>query len=279
MSDKGFLRISRCIIDHWIYQDAEYFKVWFEMLFRARYSTEPVTKLVYGQLVTLNRGEFIFGRQSWSKRLGISEQRLRTLIDKLIQDNMIEVVKKYNKFTIYRIVNYEKYNQHTNQQEMAENQYIQNSNNLQTNQQTTYNQPTNNLQVTTKEESNKVNKVNKDIYILTEDEKQFLDVLSQIENYPLDRKKDIEMYHASEERYPELNLIEAINQWRVYKLDKPLTKKSNPRSQINTAFRKYIEWGKCLKKGDNNGKPKRDNGQNADPYAGIGLTLEDLQDL
>ena len=31
-----------------------------------------------------------------------------------------------------------------------ENQYIQNSNNLQTNQQTTYNQPTNNLQVTTK---------------------------------------------------------------------------------------------------------------------------------
>lgn len=158
MSDKGFLRISRCIIDHWIYQDAEYFKVWFEMLFRARYSTEPVTKLVYGQLVTLNRGEFIFGRQSWSKRLGISEQRLRTLIDKLIQDNMIEVVKKNNKFTIYRVINYEKYNPQTNQQETTENEQKQEDDN----QQTTSKQPTSNLQVTTKEESNKVNK---EIYI------------------------------------------------------------------------------------------------------------------
>lgn len=162
MNDKGFIRISRCIVDHWIYQDAEYFKVWFEILIRARYLAEPTTTLVYGQLVTLNRGEFIFGRQSWSKRLGISEQRLRTLIDKLIQDNMIELVKKYNKFTIYRVVNYEKYNPQTNQQETTENKQKQEDDNLQNNQQTTSKQPTSNLQVTTKKESNKVNK---DIYI------------------------------------------------------------------------------------------------------------------
>jgi uncharacterized phage protein (TIGR02220 family) len=149
-------------VDHWIYQDAEYFKVWFEMLFRARYSTEPVTKLVYGQLITLNRGEFIFGRQSWSERLGISEQRLRTLIKRLVQDNMIELVKRYNKFTIYKVVNYEKYNPQGDQHEILENQYLEGNNNQQNNQQSTTKQPSTNHQLTTKEESNKDKKDNKD---------------------------------------------------------------------------------------------------------------------
>ena len=137
-------------MDHWIYQDAEYFKVWFEMLFRARYSTEPVTKLVYGQLVTLNRGEFIFGRKSWSERLGISEQRLRTLIKRLVEDNMIELVKRYNKFTIYKVVNYEKNNQQCNQHEILENQHLEGDSDQQNNQ-----------QLTTKEESNKDNNIYK----------------------------------------------------------------------------------------------------------------------
>lgn len=97
-----------------------------------------------------------------------------------------------------------------------------------------------------KKKDNKDNK--KDIYVLPEDEEQFLETLSRIENYPVDRKKDLEMYHSLQERYPMLDVLEAIEQWRMYKLDKPLQKNSNPRSQINTAFRKYTEWGKCLKK-------------------------------
>jgi len=155
MSEKGFIKISRHIVDHWIYQDAEYFKVWFEMLYRARYLQEPVTRLIHGQLVTIKRGEFVFGRKSWSERLGISEQRLRTLIKRLVQDNMIELVKRYNKFTIYRVVNYEKYNQQDNQQEILENQYLEGDNNQQNNQQLTTKQPPSNQQLTTKEESNK----------------------------------------------------------------------------------------------------------------------------
>jgi uncharacterized phage protein (TIGR02220 family) len=175
-------------VDHWIYQDAEYFKVWFEMLYRARYLQEPATKLIHGQLVTIKRGEFVFGRKSWSERLGISEQRLRTLIKRLVQDNMIELVKRYNKFTIYKVVNYEKYNQQGDQHEILENQYLEGDSNQQVttkkpykvvnyekynqqdnqqemlenqhlegynNQQVTTKQPPSNQQLTTKEESNK----------------------------------------------------------------------------------------------------------------------------
>ena len=109
-----------------------------------------------------------------------------------------------------------------------------------------------------------------DIYILTENEERFLNTLSQVENYPLDRNKDLEMYKALANRYPKLDLNEAIEQWRVYKLDKPLTEKSNPRSQINMAFKKYLEWGKCLKGGVNNGSSadQRNIGRNDGSWGG-----------
>lgn len=130
----------------------------------------------------------------------------------------------------------------------------------------------------TKEDKKAIKK--EDIYILSDNENKFINILLEIENYPLDRKKDLEMYKTLEERYPTLNLIEAIEQWRIYKLDQPLKVKSNPRSQINTAFKKYVEWGKCIKSGGtSNGINRGQSKQNGDQYAGIGFSYEDLQDL
>ena len=106
------------------------------------------------------------------------------------------------------------------------------------------------------------NTFNNTVYILSSDEKEFLEALEEIKNYPLDREKDLEMYKTLEERYPELDLIEAIENWKLYKLDKPLTKKSNARSQINNAFKKYVEWGKCLKKEDSDGTHRGGTGEN-----------------
>ena len=138
---KDFIGISRCITKHWIYQDAEYFKVWFEMVYRARFAKEPEKKLHEGQLITINRGEFIFGRVSWSNRLKVSERRIRTLIKKLLNDNMIIVVQKYNKFTHYKIVNYEKYNQQNDQQEDLEPEEDTQKSDQQNDQQATSKRP------------------------------------------------------------------------------------------------------------------------------------------
>lgn len=89
--------------------------------------------------------------------------------------------------------------------------------------------------------------LDKDIYILSSTEKEFFDILSKIKNYPIDKTKDLDMFQRLEERYKKLDLVEAIKDWSAYKLDKPLNKKDNARSQINTSFKKYLEWGKCLK--------------------------------
>jgi hypothetical protein len=157
---QNFVPISRDILDHWIYKDAAYFKIWFEMLARARYIEEPKTDMYRGIIYTLNRGEFIFGIPSWSERLGIGQQRLRTLIKKLTNENMISLVKAYPKFTIYTITNYEKFNNQTNNQTNnltdIENTSVTDDANNQTNNQTnnlltTFQQPSNNL-LTTNEE-------------------------------------------------------------------------------------------------------------------------------
>ncbi|GIO33696.1 MULTISPECIES: conserved phage C-terminal domain-containing protein [Paenibacillus] len=97
----GFIPIGRELQNHWLRRDKDYWNVFCEMYFLARYSDKPETRVIDGQEVTINQREFIFGRSSWSTRMDISERRLRTLIKKLVDEGFIKQVSKYSKFTIY----------------------------------------------------------------------------------------------------------------------------------------------------------------------------------
>lgn len=139
------------------------------MLCCARYAKDPKTDMQDGEIYTLNYGEFQFGRISWSERLGVGEQRIRTLLKKLIKEDMIHLVSKHRHFSIYKIKNYEKFNQQINQQDNQQvsltGQRIEPLSNQQTNQQdnhllTTCQPPANHL-LTTKEESNNTEKKDK----------------------------------------------------------------------------------------------------------------------
>lgn len=140
--------INRSVLNHWIMKDAEYFRIWFVMLATAKYKDN--TEEIEEQLVNMKRGEFVFGRKSWSKDWGISEGRLRTLIKKLLKDNMIQLVQNFNKFTIYKVVNYEKYNsqssQQINHQESFYSQWFEESNYQQSYCHETNKQPSENQQ-------------------------------------------------------------------------------------------------------------------------------------
>lgn len=148
----GYVKIDRGILDHWIYQDPAHFKTWFEMIARARFEKEPMTKMIDGELITVNYGEFIFGRISWADRIGIGEQRLRTLMKHLEREQMIQLVKTYKKCSVWQIVNYEKFNHRDNQRETLDGTGIDDDANQRTNQQLTSGQPAANQQLTTKKE-------------------------------------------------------------------------------------------------------------------------------
>lgn len=160
----AFIGIDRDIENHWIYQDAEYFKVWFEVLLRTRFLGDPEELLIDGVIVQVGYGEFIFGRKSWSKKLGISEQRLRTLFKKLVSENMLEMKVSSNRFSKYFVVNYEKYhkiNHRANHQEVAAGKESQ----AQPTTTPTNSQPPANHQLTTLKELKNLNNISPTSYI------------------------------------------------------------------------------------------------------------------
>jgi len=92
-----------------------------------------------------------------------------------------------------------------------------------------------------------VNKTKQKDIIMTPDEHAFLTELEQIENYPLDREKDISMYKLLSERYPDIDLLGALKDWRINKISNPLKPSQNPRSQLNTWCGNAQKWGKNKK--------------------------------
>lgn len=156
--------IHRDTLKHWVYCDSDYFKVWVTMLSKARYLTEPKKGMYHNINYTLQRGEFLFGRKKWNEDTGVSEQKLRTLVKKLLKEEMIVNIAVTPKFTIYLIKNYEKFNQLQTQ----EVQGVEGDSQPSDNQQPTSNQPATNQHLTTnKESSNKAKKakqVNKNTY-------------------------------------------------------------------------------------------------------------------
>ncbi|MEK4351295.1 conserved phage C-terminal domain-containing protein [Paenibacillus sp. FSL R5-0475] len=120
----GFIQIGRELQNHWLRRDKDYWMVFCEMYFLARFSEKPETKTIEGCKVTIHQKEFIFGRPSWSERLDISDQRLKTLVIRLVKEGFIRRTQKFNKFTVYSFeyvpsINQQN-NQHSNQQELPE---------------------------------------------------------------------------------------------------------------------------------------------------------------
>ena len=109
-------------MDNWVYEDAEYLKIWITFLLEATH--KPYKKLIGKNIEFLERGQFVFGRKKFAERLKIKEWKLQKATELLVKDEMIKTVKRTNKYTIYEIVNYSFYQQQVQQQEMFINQGV-----------------------------------------------------------------------------------------------------------------------------------------------------------
>ena len=78
--------------------------------------------------------------------------------------------------------------------------------------------------------------------------KKCLKTLQSIKDYPFNTEVDLDYIQKLENKYPTLNIPEVIDDWAIYKLDKPLQNNSNPRSQIDTSCKRSITYGLCKKK-------------------------------
>lgn len=232
----GWIRLHRAVRENWTFKEKRKFsrfEAWIDLLLEANHKDN---KFILGsELVECKRGQIVISKRQLETRWGWSNTKVDNFLELLEKDGMVTHFSD-NKKTVITIENYDLY-QSSNDTETPQEHH--------TSETETFGKHMENEQ--TRMINNDKNE-KEDIVILSEDENKFISILSKIENYPLDRKKDLEMYHSLDERYPELDLLEAIEDFRQYKMDKPLQKKSNPRSQINTSFKNYVKWGKCLKK-------------------------------
>ena len=250
MSLKNFLPLRREVMDHWIYKDSEYLKVWIDILFRARFSEEPKKDIHDGSLYVLNQGEFLFSRPTWSSRLKINPNKLYKLIKLLEKEEMITKVGRVGKSgaTIYLVNNYQKYNNNNNESTALTIENTSFDANYQqpiNSQPTTKQQPTNN-EATLK---NKVNNAKKENNVFTPP------TLSEIEDYILSKKYTVDpkyfydYYQACEWKNKDGKKVKSwkgtIVTWNKRNIEKnpnqkPYAKKIKPVEEIDPSMIDFI---------------------------------------
>lgn len=104
--NKGWICIHRCILKHWIWQDANRFKWWVDLLLRANHEDKKV--LIDGSLKLCKRGELITSLSKLASEWMVNRDTVRRFLDLLESDNMITRISTH-KMTQITICNYDSY--------------------------------------------------------------------------------------------------------------------------------------------------------------------------
>lgn len=106
----GFIQLHRKTIDSWCFQHPLTLKIWIWILLKASWKGGHIS-LNVGKgttVVTLKRGELIFGRKKGEATLGIDESTLYVHLQKLKENGNIKIQSTKN-YSIITIINYDKY--------------------------------------------------------------------------------------------------------------------------------------------------------------------------
>ena len=106
MSRQGWVKLHRKLRDHPRAGDPDWVAVWHWMLLEAAY--EPRRVLFSGQVVVLKPGQFTAGRHQIAKATGVSESKVRRVIDAMKTDQQIDQ-RTSNAYSLYSIINWESY--------------------------------------------------------------------------------------------------------------------------------------------------------------------------
>ncbi|NTQ83750.1 hypothetical protein HQ887_02725 [Enterococcus faecium] len=109
MADKGWIALHRNIRDHWVYQEKRVFskyEAWLDLLMDANHQNNKF--LFDGQLIEVNRGEFITSVRQLCERWGWSNTKVNRFL-KMLEDDQMLIRKNDSKKTVITIVNYDFY--------------------------------------------------------------------------------------------------------------------------------------------------------------------------
>ena len=130
-----YIKLSEKILNWEWFTDGNMLKVWIYLLVNAQQFEDGRYRGV-----ELRTGQVITGRKEISRETGLSEQQVRTCLNKLKSTNEI-TIETTNQYSLITILKYDKY--------QSKEAYNNQENNQEDNQQITNEQPTDNQQITT----------------------------------------------------------------------------------------------------------------------------------
>lgn len=136
-SMKGWIKAYRTLLEWEWHTDPNMVSLWMHLLMLANYEDKR------WRGITIKRGQLVTGRKALSEITGISEQSIRTCLERLKSTNEI-TIKTTNKYSIITICEFDNYQDTEELNNQPTNQLA--------NQQLTNNQPTTNQQLTTTKE-------------------------------------------------------------------------------------------------------------------------------
>ena len=89
MADKGWIKLNRQIMDHWMYEDKPFNRsmAWIDLLLLAEHKTHK--SLWRGKLTEFKRGDVNLSLRELGNRWGWSKEKVRNFINTLEADGMI----------------------------------------------------------------------------------------------------------------------------------------------------------------------------------------------
>ena len=133
--NNGWIKLHRKLLDNpVVMKDSEHLAVWIYLLLNASHTEYPV--LFGGKKISLKAGQLITGRKSIASTLGISESKVRRILDLFEIDQQIDR-QRSNKNSLVSILNWDKYQifdqqidqQATNKRPTSDQQATTNKNN------------------------------------------------------------------------------------------------------------------------------------------------------
>lgn len=103
----GWIKLHRCIYDHWIWKEPVKLKWWLDLILMANHKEKKI--LINDELIVIERGSYHTSELKLAERWSIDRKTVRKFLDLLEKDEMIRVEKSRKLGTTIKICNYESY--------------------------------------------------------------------------------------------------------------------------------------------------------------------------
>lgn len=233
---KGWAKLPRQLQHHWLFhhrRERTEFEAYCWLLFQATIKETTVTHRK--SKVKLGKGCLAVSQTELANewRWG-SRQRVKRFLDRLAEDRLIEL-ETSALGTIVRVceellLEASHGTMNVTTHEPGQNGMVGGMNKF---DQQTY--------VTTESTARETNETGSEAE-LKPIERKVLRELRNIRGYPLDVEKDLSFVRSLLIDFPELDLLEEVKRFSVYKLDKPFKANANPRSQLRNWCKKAVEF-------------------------------------